>query len=342
MKLFGNRYRYVFILLLASYSYVNTAFLETFHYYSIREPAIYVWATFLLIVLLVWEANRLVEHRISRQKNLKIHPLVLFFGLSLILAAIAGWLSFMMMNYLLPNRELLVVNIEAKLCIVFALRVNLFLHCLNGMVFFVNKSKEKELEAEALRTTTSQARLQSIKSQVNPHFLFNNLNVLSTLVMTKNEEANTFIESFSQVYRYILSNHEKETVELGEEVDFIKPYIFLLEKRYGTGFRITLEISDAHLRWRTIPVALQMLIENAIKHNVVSVHQPLIVKIHVSGDHQLIVTNNIQPRTPDEPSSKTGLRNIADRYKLMIGSDINIVHSALEFSVGLPMIPPTV
>jgi LytS/YehU family sensor histidine kinase len=323
---------------LASYSYINTAFLETFQYYGIHEPGLYIWSTFVLIVLLIWEGNRLLEKWISGLKQIRVHPLLLFFGSSLILAAIAGWISFMMINYILPARELQVLAVEAKLCIAFGLRVNLFLHCLNGMIYFVNQSKQKELEAEALRTITSQARLQSIRNQVNPHFLFNNLNVLSTLVMTKNEEANTFIESFSSVYRYILNNQEKETVELREEIAFIEPYVFLLQKRYGTGFSISLDINPAYYTRHTIPVALQMLIENAIKHNVVSVHHPLTVRIFVNNDDELVVMNNVQLRTPDEPSSKTGLKNITERYKLIFGKDIMVNHTTNTFSVGLPLI----
>ena len=341
MKLFRNKYRYIFILLLASYSYLNTAYLETFHYYGIQESVLNLWMTFILIVLLVWEGNRFLETKIEKSKGgwkKNIHPLLPFFIMSIFLSSAAGWLSYYFMSSLITGQEKDILAIEAKLSTVFALRVNLFLHCLNGMIFFINQSKQKEIEAETLRRTTTQARLQAIRSQINPHFLFNNLNVLSTLIMTKNEEANKFIESFSAVYRHILQSQEKELVPLQQEIEFIRPYIFLLETRFGNGLNIQMDIPESYLQTLIVPVALQMLIENAIKHNIVSVHSPLFIKLNIDDKNYLRIRNNIQLKKIKEISTQTGLANINDRYQLTTDKIILINHDEDFFEVAIPLI----
>ena len=137
MKLFGNTYRYIFILLLASYSYVNTAYLETFEYYGISEPKLYIWLTFILIVAIIWEGNRLLERNIIFRKSEEksnIHPLLLLFLASIILSAATGWLAFYGMSRLISGQETDLLAVEGKLSTVFALRVNLFLQCLNGII----------------------------------------------------------------------------------------------------------------------------------------------------------------------------------------------------------------
>ena len=216
-------------------------------------------------------------------------------------------------------------------------RVSLFLHTLNAIFYYVNAYKTKQLEAEELKRINTQAQLQSIKNQVNPHFLFNNLNVLSSLVMTDNPDANKFIEEFSTVYRHILNSQDKELIELRTELDYIKPYIFLLQKRFPDSISIVLDIPESYQNWYIVPVALQMLIENAIKHNIVSRAKPLQVSITVKGE-QLIVKNNLQIKSQVEHSMQIGLQNITQRYRIITGKTININKDQNSFSVSLPLI----
>jgi LytS/YehU family sensor histidine kinase len=184
----------------------------------------------------------------------------------------------------------------------------------------------------------TQAQLQSVRSQINPHFLFNNLNVLSSLVLKDKNEANSFIEAFSKVYHYILRNQDKELIELQKEIDFLQPYIYLLQQRFPNGVELKTEIDD---RWKNtfvVPVALQMLVENAIKHNVVSSSKPLEIKIKANGTNVLEVTNNLQPKINKEPSSNIGLNNINQRYELITGRQIKVSSNSNEFRVSLPLI----
>ena len=189
-----------------------------------------------------------------------------------------------------------------------------------------------------MRKLNAQAELQIVKNQINPHFLFNNLNVLSTLVLQNNDEANKFIEEFSKVYRYILSNHEKELVELKTELHFIRPYIFLLEKRFGNGLVVEIDVNEINHHKYIIPAALQMLIENAIKHNVISKQKPLNIKININKDNHIVVINNLQLRQSSEPSTQIGLKNIIKRYQLVADEKVIVKETLDFFSVTIPLI----
>ena len=182
------------------------------------------------------------------------------------------------------------------------------------------------------------AELQLVKSQINPHFLFNNLNVLSALVMKNNAEANRFIEAFSKVYRYILANHDKEMVPLKTELDYLQPYIFLLEKRFGEGLTITIHVPPTYREYFIIPAALQMLIENAIKHNIVSKNKPLHINIYSNDDENIIVTNNLQEKQLVEKSTEFGLQNIVKRYELVTYKKVKIEKAKDNFTVEIPLL----
>ena len=226
-----------------------------------------------------------------------------------------------------------------KLNLVYAWLVNLLFHLINTIVFYFQEYKTTRIEAEELKRISAQAELQLIKSQINPHFLFNNLNVLSALVMKNNEDANRFIEEFSKVYRYILTNHDKEIVSLKTELDFIKPYIFLLEKRFGEGLLVTMDVPALYLNHFIIPASLQMLIENAIKHNIVSKSKPLHINIHANGTKEMVVSNNLQPKQLVEKSTEFGLQNIVKRYELVSNKVVLIEKNAHSFIVSIPLLP---
>lgn len=338
MKLFGNRYRYALILILASYSYLNSLFLEVFAFYHIEEPAWLIWIAFMLIVALVWEGNRLIEQLI-RSKSTTKNVLLIQFMTSTLAAALAGWLVPVAINGLYANSMLDPRDIHIKLSIAFSLRVNLFLQCINAFLHFINRARQKEIEAVGLREAAAKSELELLKNQVNPHFLFNNLNVLSSLVINGNKEANTFIESFSSVYRQILQAKDKDLISLREESSILEPYTFLLSKRFGEALKIHQNIPDACMDKLIVPTSLQLLVENAIKHNVVTQQKPLHIYITANpGTQELKVMNPLQPKLTDEPSSKTGLKNIAERYKYATGKTIGVNGGTDAFEVRLPLI----
>lgn len=339
--MFSHRLRYLFILVLGIYSYLNTVFSETFRYYGIRESGWVILAIFVYICLLVWEGNRVLYGFLSGRLETmekRIHPLLGFFLLSNLVAGVAGLSAFLLARLLRPEHTVEEWDIAGKLIVLFAFRINLFLQCIHAIFYLLNRYKQKELEAEELRRVGTQASLQAVRSQVNPHFLFNNLNVLSSLILQKNDEANTFVEKFSTVYRNLLKGQERDMVTLQEELDFIKPYLYLLEKRFGEGLRVTLDIDPAAMQKLVVPVALQMLVENAIKHNIVSARKPLFVRIISSSGDELVVENDLQPRPEKEPSTHVGLENIRQRLRLTAGRELTVEQTDAVFRVRIPLI----
>lgn len=339
--MFAHKYRYLFIAALSVYTYINTVLCEVYKYFRIEIEWYVAFGTITLLTLGIWEASRLMEplfnKKLQTSRN-KIKTLILFCtagGLftTLFTVAVVFFVSIGLHHY--PFATTL---IALKLNLIYAWLANLLFHLLSAIKFYFTEYKTKWMEAEELKRISAQAELQSIKNQVNPHFLFNNLNVLSTLIMKNTEEANKFIEEFSKVYRYILSNHDKELVDLKTELDFIKPYIFLLQKRFSDGLFVSVNIPSAYENFYIIPASLQMLIENAIKHNVISKNKPLHIDVHVNGADTVVVSNNLQPRETTVPSTRIGLNNIIKRYWLVSGRQVNVCSTNGAFTVTLPLL----
>ncbi|MFT3705226.1 MAG: histidine kinase [Agriterribacter sp.] len=339
--MFNHSYRYVFIACLGIYSWINASFIETFTYYGIKSSSLSQILGFLLICLLVWEGNRFMKYLLDSYVLKKYHslnPVVALFVASHVIALSAGLLVYFFITSIVLKEIDHSNKIALKLTLLFSFRINLFLQCINAIVHFLNRFQQKQAEAEELRRINIQAQLQAIRNQVNPHFLFNNLNVLSTLVLQKNQDANTFIEAFSSVYRYILKSRDAETVMLKTELTFIEPYIYLLKTRFGNALHIVLDIPLPYVEYYIVPAALQLLIENAIKHNITSIALPLTVKLFVTSDQYLVVQNNLQEKTEKPASTEFGLYNISQQYKLLSGKEIRIDKNDKFFSVAIPLL----
>lgn len=339
--MFNHKYRYIFILLLSLYTFMNTALCDVYHYFNIDIKWYYALLTITLVTFLTWEANRLVKpyfkKRFFTPRN-KVRFLLAFFLAGSVLAVASAVLAVYVIGALVHQYTLQQNSNPLKLNIIYASLINLFFHLLNAIFFFFREYRRQWAEAEELRRSSSQAQLQLIRSQINPHFLFNNLNVLSGMVIKDNPEANHFIEAFSQVYRYILNTQDKELVELRSELEFIQPYIFLLQKRFDEGLSVNVSIPDHYKALHVVPAALQMLIENAIKHNVVSRSKPLHIDIHANGNGVIVVKNNLQPRKAVEPTTQIGLQNISKRYELISGKNVIVKRTEAEFEVVLPLL----
>ncbi|OSZ81082.1 hypothetical protein CAP36_07550 [Chitinophagaceae bacterium IBVUCB2] len=339
--LFNHKYRYLFIAILSAYTFLNTVLCDVYYYFNIEIEWYYALLTIVGITFLTWEGNRLIKPYFKRKfltQKSKIRFLAFFFLAGNVVAPLSALLVVFFVGNILHGYTWEQNSNPLKLNIIYASLINLFFHLLNAILFFFREYKRHWMEVEDLRKKTAQAQVQLVKSQVNPHFLFNNLNVLSGMVIKNNPEANHFIEEFSKVYRYILSNQDKELVELRSELEFIRPYLFLLQKRFDEGLVISINIPEHYKTWHVVPAALQMVIENAIKHNIVSRNKPLYIDIHANGSQTLVIKNNLQPRQMVEPSTRIGLQNIKKRYELISGRDIDIKKTATEFEVSLPLL----
>ena len=188
-----------------------------------------------------------------------------------------------------------------------------------------------------LKTESLNAQLNALKTQVNPHFLFNNLNTLSAVIPENPKLAVDFVQQLSKVYRHILEVRDHKTISLEEELEVMKAYAFLLQTRFGANLHVHIDIPPEKLQRKIVPLSLQILMENAIKHNIVSSEKPL--RIHVSSvDGQLIVSNNLQKKNQFPESTGIGLDNIRNRYRLLSESPVEVRESISEFIVSIPLL----
>ncbi len=193
-------------------------------------------------------------------------------------------------------------------------------------------------ETEQLKKENLKSQLQSLKNQINPHFLFNSINSLSSLISDDPDKAELFLDEMSKVYRYLLRNNEDNLITLRMELDFIHSYFHLLKTRYGDGIELNLNIPERLLDRSIPPLTLQILIENAVKHNVILKDHPLKMDITPGKDDKLMVSNNLQRKKTRVMSNKVGLENIAAKYRLMNQPEIEISENENMFCVIVPLI----
>ncbi len=208
---------------------------------------------------------------------------------------------------------------------------------MNESIYSYHKWKETKLEAEQLSKEKLQTQLNSLLQQINPHFLFNSLNTLSALIDDNPKDAQNYLSDLSKVYRYLLRTNENELTSLANEINFIDSYFHLLQTRFGKGVKLLQSIQPDDYGKLLPPLTLQLLVENAVKHNTVGKNKPLVIEITTSGDY-LTVRNNLQRKTLKVESSKVGLSNIAEKYRLINKSAIEITEAEGYFSVTVPLI----
>ncbi len=202
---------------------------------------------------------------------------------------------------------------------------------------FLRNWKQTALDAERLKKEQMATRYESLKNQVNPHFLFNSLNALTNLVYEDQDLAADFIRQLSKVYRYVLETRSKEVVSLETEMKFVESYLFLQHIRFDDKLRVEASVSGFENRMLP-PLALQMLLENAIKHNTIAKDEPLTISIRVEED-MLVVENNLQIKNiPTEESSGMGLANIKARYEFLSDKPVVVEKTESYFRVKLPLL----
>ncbi len=208
--------------------------------------------------------------------------------------------------------------------------------------------KKTSLEKEQLQRENLQSQLEGLKNQVNPHFLFNSLNTLVHLIPENPDSAVKFVQKLSKVYRYILEMRDTATTPLSTELEFLNAYVFLLKERFGDNLHIDIDdevckdrfiedtngIREKHI----IPLSLQILFENAIKHNVISTQHPLTISVSIENNEHLIIRNNLQRKNQVQEGTGVGLQNIRNRYQLVSQKDVDIIVTKESFIVSLPLL----
>lgn len=204
----------------------------------------------------------------------------------------------------------------------------------NAILFFKNW-KEAAVQQEKLKREQLALQYETLKSQVNPHFLFNNLNSLTSLISTNPEKAIDFVKKLSEVYRYVLDQKDHELVDLDTELKFLESYVFLQKIRFETNLDVQIDVSSKN--YKVIPLSVQMLVENAIKHNEISDKNPLQIRIFSDDDQYLTVENRLQKKTGSEGTG-TGIQNISDRYEFFTDRKVKISFNSERFKISIPLL----
>ena len=207
---------------------------------------------------------------------------------------------------------------------------------IGGVISLLVKQREKRLQREsALLREKVESRYEMLKSQINPHFLFNSFNTLVTLIEDESKLAVTYVEKLADFYRSILQYREQDVVDLKEEISILQDYLYLLKQRYEDNLKIDIQVLPTNVF--VPPLALQLLVENAVKHNIISKQKPLTIRIFAKNDY-LVVENKIQPKILIEKSTGFGLQNIHNRYELLSDQAVLIEQDQGVFRVYIPLI----
>ncbi|TCP25699.1 histidine kinase [Tenacibaculum skagerrakense] len=246
---------------------------------------------------------------------------------------------------LVLDNEFSVLFIERMLyvhlfAIVLSLGVAAFFHA-KGFMIEWKKTMNQETTQQQIVAKTETAKFETLKSQIDPHFLFNSLNVLTSLIGENPIQAEKFTTKLSKVYRYVLEQRNKELIPISEELQFAKTYMELLQMRFEDALEFELPTAVSNNDLKIVPLSLQLLLENAVKHNVVSSSKPLRISIF-EEDGYLKIQNTINPKEAiGKKSTKVGLQNIADRYGLISDEEVHIENNNKTFTVSLPLLLKT-
>lgn len=227
---------------------------------------------------------------------------------------LAGTAATMIAGTLMPYKDGLIKNIINNSLITSV--INIIIVIIIEAIVWFKRSQDSLVKAERLEKENSEIKLETLKSQLNPHFLFNSLNVLSSLIKRDTDKAQNFVDEFSSVYRYTLDVIDMPVVELREEIDYAKSFLYLQKIRFDNAVDMEINVDASKLKYLVPSLAVQTLLENAFKHNKASVENQLKIKIY-NDDDWLVVVNNLQPKIKGADSKGVGLNNLGKRYELL-------------------------
>lgn len=291
----------------------------------------------LIPITVGWESLRLINLWLNKSHPFE-HNLSLRITLQLIIGAVVG-LTIRFFIYLFGESQLpfkldsLFIAATWVLYIMLPTAVNLIFFTIH----FIDKWRESIVYSAKLEKEKSQVQFDNLKNQMNPHFLFNSLASLNSLIFENQQLASDFVQQLAKVYRYLLQHQDKNFVLLHTELDFISNYINLLHARFKGALKINVNITDKAKELAVVPVTLQILIENAIKHNIADPERPLTIDVLTIGDY-LVVSNNLQLKKNVATSNKKGLDNLKSLYAFLTTKEVIIENTADRFFVKIPLI----
>jgi len=302
----------------------------SFLYYTVAWMAV--------VLLLLWSGNRLITKLFNRYLSWLSYGNIRFFlhlvcGIVYSLVVINA--TYWGLKYILtidpPTvNQVIVMNVYGAILFIPTFSVYFSLH-------FLSSWKKSQLESERFQKASARSQLELLKSHLDPHFLFNNLNILSSLIDKDREQSKTFLNKFAEMYRQLLRSKTEDLITLRQELDFIELYCFLIKTRFEESIQFHMNVSHAMHGFLLPPLTLQMLIENAIKHTVITEKKPLHITI-ATGATTLIVSNTLNEKQPEENAKGTGLENIKQRYTYFTQQAVQIEKTDDTFRVTIPLL----
>lgn len=314
-----------------------------FGHITFRSPYYWVgYLYFILISFVIWHGNRFLLFKQRKYYDWFANPLRklvmlvfanVFYTTPVTIIMLLFWYRFA--GFAQPDWEVIkLVTLMNVIAVIFITHVY-------ETVFLIKERENDIIRFEQLERAKAEAELEALKSQIDPHFMFNSLNTLAHLIKTDQMKALQFNDYLSDVYRYILMNKDRELVQLREEIDFLNNYFGLLRLRFGTGVELSINGSGEYGQFLIPPISLQILLENAVKHNEVSERIPLHINLRLV-DSKIIVSNRKKLKPPRDQTLRTGLKTLNERYKLITQQEIEINSDDHLFSVSLPLLKTTV
>ena len=298
------------------------------------------YSYFILVAFIMWEGNLRLMYYIRKKYEWRYNQYYKII-LSLFLANIlySGLISFLLLYlWKIFSKEVYpglwpVINTALIIIVAASFITNIY------EIIYLNREREyNQTRADQLNVAKAQAELEALKNQIDPHFIFNSLNTLSYLITRDPQSARLYNDTLAKVYRYILGNKDKDLVLLREEVEFISNYFYLLKIRFSEAINMEIEITDLSAEEFLIPpISLQTLVENAIKHNEFTDNNPLTIHVSVFSNY-VVIKNLIKPKNYASPTSRIGLNNLDNRYKLITKRNIIIENNFRFFTVKLPIL----
>jgi sensor histidine kinase YesM len=298
-------------------------------------------STFINIIL-IWNGNilliELFDRELTWEKNIR-HKLIVS-GLIAILWPIIVHITYGIFIFpLIQGKPCDLTSKENISYLIISIAITLFINSVFVSMAFFKSWRQTLQEKEELKRERINAEFATLKNQINPHFLFNSLNTLTSLIEENPKTATDFVQKLSSVYRYVLTQKDKDIIPLSEELTFIQSYIYLNQIRFGDNLRTHIHIEPKYLNSKIVTLCLQMLIENCVKHNIISGDKPLTIYIGVFNN-KIFVRNNLQPKiTVNSDSNGIGLHNIVHRYSLLTNEEVEILEDGKDFMVSLPLLP---
>jgi sensor histidine kinase YesM len=319
---------------------LDLAFSLTYRYYSILRPATDYLVAMALTVAVI-EAIRFSKLKLNSGIPWENGPVrrllleILINGAVLIPLMLAIRFAG---GYLFGSTDFIRLSDETLTILFYAFFLIVVPAFLEFTWFLVKRWQLSLAETERYRKESAEFRFESLRSQINPHFLFNSLNTLSGLVYEDPDKASDFIRHLSDVYRYVLENRSRETIGLADEMQFIRAFLHLYQLRFDQRLKIKLEVGSRAMERKIAPMTLQLLVENAVKHNIVSAKKPLSIRIEDEDGEWLVVSNNLQKKAEPQESHEMGLKNISGRYAYLTGKPVIIEETSEAFTVKIPLI----